>query len=347
MGTLRVTGTIDISQFWPIDSSDADTTKLKLEVSKASFKYRKTGSKSFKTTNVYSGAISKGQVTKEVINIAKKTGIQTITCRLQGVDAPELHYHATALKKKSSITQAIRDAFNKNNPERRQCFAQSSTVTLAKHLKKFADNSGVVKAVFETEVENPADAIDTYGRFVGNIRIGKSLDINIWLVENGWGHPSFYTSMSKDEINAFLKVWKKGKAKSGRPGHSVTKNAGIFDWKLLYDEPKKDKVIQFKIGDDKGKVLMPKIYRRQVAWMVSKKAKVIESTVKFADYLKEKPDQLVLLNDFLQNDLNSAEVKNLHDFVIKNKVTKNPEELVFKEKAGTLVDANGNKVEQW
>jgi endonuclease YncB( thermonuclease family) len=347
MGTLRVTGVIDIHQFWPLDSSDADTTKLKLEVSKGSFKYRKTGSKTFKTTNVYVGAVSKGQGTKEVITTSKRTGIKFITCRLQGVDAPELHYKASALKTKPSITQTMRDTFNKNNAERRQYYAQSSTVALEKHLKKFADKNGMVKAVFETEVDSPADAVDTYGRFIGNIRIGRSLDINIWLVENGWGHPAFYTSMSNEEINAFLKVWKKGKNKSGRPSRSLSKDVSIFNWKLLYDEPKAGKVIKFKLGEDKGKVLMPKIYRRQVAWLVSKKAKVIDGAMKFSEYLKEKPDQLVLLQDFLQNGLNSSEVKNLHDFFVKNKITKNPEELVFKEKPGTVVDANGTKVENW
>jgi Xaa-Pro aminopeptidase len=153
--------------------------------------------------------------------------------------------------------------------------------------------------------------------------------------------------MSNEEINAFLKVWKKGKNKSGRPGRSLSMDVGVFNWKLLYEEPKKDIVIKFNIGEDKGKVLMPKIYRRQVAWMVSKKAKVIDSTMKFSEYLKEKPDQLVLLQDFLQNGLNSAEVKNLHDFIVKNKIIKNPEELVFKEKPGTVVDANGTKVENW
>ncbi len=347
MGTLRVTGTIDIHQFWPLDSSDADTTKLQLLINNKSFQYRKTGSKTFKTTNAYVGAVSKGQGTKAVITISKKTGEQSITCRLQGVDAPELHYKASALKTKPSITQTMRDVFNKNNKDRRQYYAQSSTVALAKHLKKFADKNGIVKAVFETEVDSPADAVDTYGRFVGNIRIGKKLDINLWLVENGWGHPAFYTSMSNEEIAAFLNAWKKGKAKSGRPGRSLSKDAGSFDWKLLYNEPHKDAVIKFAIGDDKGKVLMPKIFRRQVAWMVSKKAKVIDSSIKFTDYLKEKPDQLVLLDDFLANSINSATVRYLHEFVVKSKVIKNPEEMVFTEKAGTVVDTNGQKLVSW
>ena len=348
MGTLRIHGAIDIAQFWPVGTADADTTKIKLEVNANSFEYRKEGTRTFHSTAAFIGATAKGQVSKEVITTAKKTGAQTITVRLQGVDAPELHYRAAPLKNSPAVSTALRQQFNKINVERRQCFGESSTVALAKYLKKIADSSGIIKAVFETEVNEPSDAIDTYGRFVGNITVNKKIDINVWLVENGWGHPSFYTSMSADEINIFLTAWKKGKTKLSRPGKSLSKDAGKFNWKLLYNQPKKGVVIPFTPGEDKGKVLMPKIFRRQVSWMVAKKAGVIASNTKFKEYLQLKPDQLVMLNDFLENTLNSAEVKVLDEFVTsKNIVIKSPEDFVFKEKPSTLVNANGKKITLW
>jgi hypothetical protein len=64
--------------------------------------------------------------------------------------------------------------------------------------------------------------------------------------------------------------------------------------------------------------------------------------------LKKKPDQLALLNDFLINGVNSAKIFALDEFVsADNKVLKNPEEFVFKEKPGTLVNANGQKITKW
>ncbi|MEI9911091.1 MAG: hypothetical protein WDO71_16285 [Bacteroidota bacterium] len=241
----------------------------------------------------------------------------------------------------------MRKNYNAINKERRQNLAETATFELAKHLKQFANANGIITAVFETEVDSPADAIDTYGRFVGNINIGAH-NINVWLVENGWGHPAFYTSMSIDEINVVLNAWKKGKKKVGRTGKHLSKDAGDFDWNLIYREPKAGVVIPFTSGEDKGKVLMPKIFRRQVAWLVSKKAKVIPAGTGFKTYLKKKPDQLVLLNDFLANTLNSATVLSLDEFVdANNKILKDPEELVFKEKAGTLVNAQGNKITTW
>lgn len=348
MGSLRIKGTIDLIQFWPIGSSDADTTKIKLIVNENSFVYKKEGATKYLPISVFWDAVSKGQVSKEVVTTSKKTGEKTITVRLQGVDTPELHYHAAPLSLSGDVTDAKRKLFNEINKDRRQYFAETATVALAKQLEQFANNNGIINAVFETNVDEPGDSVDTYGRFVGNIRVGGDHDINTWLVENGWGHPAFYTSMVKKEIETILDVWKKGKKKPNRPGAFVSKNANDFDMNLMYRKPKKNEEIDFTMGEDKGKVLMPKIYRRQLSWLVAKKAKVITAATTFKAYLKKKPDQLVLLNDFLINDLNSAKVLGLDEFIsADNKVLKNPEEFVFKEKPGILVNSRGEKITKW
>lgn len=345
MGTLRIKGIIELNQFWPVGSSDADTTKIRLTVSADSFEYRKTGTSSFKKTAVFKDAISKGQGSKPAINTRASDGVQNITVRLQGVDAPELHYKAAPLKKSTGVSDAKRTAYNQLNKERRQCFAESATVALAKHLKTYASN-GVVKAVFESEVDHPFEVVDTYGRFIGNIKVGSNHDINVWLVENGWCTPAFYTSMSREEIETFLKAWDKGKKKTGRTSKALSFDAAKFDWKLLYRNP--GTVTNFKSGDDKGKAIMPKIFRRQVAWMVSKKAKVTEAGTSFKAHLQKSPDQLVLLKDFMDQGLSSSPVHNLHDYVTgKAAITKKPEELIFQEKPGTLVNKAGKKITDW
>jgi hypothetical protein len=143
-----------------------------------------------------------------------------------------------------------------------------------------------------------------------------------------------------------LEAWKTGKTKPGRTSKAITKNANLFDKGLIYRQLKPTET--FKIGDDKGKVLMPKIFRRQNAWMVLKEAGVISGSMSFKTYLKKAPDQLVTLEDFLENGIHSATVYCLHDFInTGNKVAKSPEELVFKEKPGTLLDSKGKKVTFW
>lgn len=346
MGTLRIKGTIDINQFWPNGASDADTTKIKLLVHENSFAYKDDNERSFKPTKVFSDAISKGHGSRPVIKTSTRDGSKTITVRLQGVDAPELHYKAAPLKSANDISDAERKKFNGINKERRQPFAESSTVALAKFLTPFTNASGLLPAVFESQVDKPFEVIDTYGRFIGNIKVDGNRDINVWVVENGWGHPGFYTSMTVEEINTFLDAWKKGKRKQNRPSTEISKDVNNFDWDLLYRKsPAND---EFNIGDDRGKVLMPKIFRRQVSWMVAKKAGVISRTMNFNTFLKKTPDQLVLLNDFLENGVNSSLVLPLHNFVTnENKFTKSPEELVFKEKPGTLVNSRGQKIISW
>ena len=346
MGTLRITGIIELDQFWPVRDSDADTTKIKLTVGDNSFEYKEDGATSFKKTTVFKDAISRGQGSRPVIKTSKKTGEQTITVRLQGVDAPELHYKAAALKTSPEITPAKRAKFNELNEERRQCFAESATVALFKHLQQFSADQVIVEAIFESTVDKPFEVVDTYGRFIGNIFVNNDKDVNLWLVENGWCSPAFYTSMSKEEIEAFLTAWKKGKKIKGRTSKSLIKDASKFDENLLYRRP--GTVEDFKIGDDKGKTIMPKIYRRQVSWIVSKKAKVISAGTSFKTQLKKSPDQLVLLNDFLSDGLTASTVHALHDFISdENKILKKPEELIFQEKPGTLVNASGKKIVEW
>ena len=347
MGTLRIKGTIELNQFWPLGSSDADTTKMKLIVGDDSFQFKATGENDFKKTTVFHSAVSKGLVVKPVINTSKRDGVQSIIIRLQGVDAPELHYKAAPLKKSPEITDAKRKKFNELNKERRQHFAESATVALAAHLKYYTKTE-LVDAVFDSEVDYPFEVVDTYGRFIGNIYIGDANenDLNTWLVENGWCTPAFYTSMSKEEIAIFLSAWLKGKKLNGRTSKSIIRDAGRFNWDLIYREV--GTVESFAIRDDKGKAIMPKIFRRQVAWMVSKKAGVITSKTSFKAQLKKSPDQLVLLNEFIANGITASKVYALHDFITdEGRILKKPEEFVFQEKPGTLVEPTGKKIIDW
>lgn len=349
MGTLRINGIIDVNQFWPLDSSDADTTKIKLEIKKNAFSYKATGSGTFKKIKVFEGAKSLGKVTKEVITTSKKTGVRTITVRLQGVDAPELHYKASPLQKKDSISPAARDKFNKINEERRQNFAESATVALAKHLKQFVFRSNCVKASFETEVDAPNQAVDTYGRFVGTVYVGNSRSVvNIWLMENGWVLPAFYTSMSKDEINVLLDSWKKGSKKRNKPASTQQVDVNGFDWALLYRKPTKNNAIVFTPNEDKGRVLMPKIYRRQVAWLVGRKAKIYPKSMTFAAYLKTLKDQYILLDDFMTNSIEASTVLPIHEIVSSaHKLKTRAEDMIIFEAPSKLINSSGKAITKW
>jgi hypothetical protein len=67
----------------------------------------------------------RGRVTKDIID--KK---DRVTIRLQGVDAPELHYMPQAAKKAKQQTATKRKVFLEWNHKYRQHFAESATVAL-------------------------------------------------------------------------------------------------------------------------------------------------------------------------------------------------------------------------
>jgi endonuclease YncB( thermonuclease family) len=73
-------------------SSDADTSKVKVSVDADSFAFAANG-KTFRKTTVFKNASVIGASKKLVIDKNNK-----VTVRLQGIDAPELHYKAAPLK---------------------------------------------------------------------------------------------------------------------------------------------------------------------------------------------------------------------------------------------------------
>src|SRR5215472_2529318 len=85
-GLLEVKGTLDVAQFWPTGGSDADTVNL--GVKSPSFRFSATGKDSdLKPTTVFDNARVKGQ--KHPVGYGNE-----VTIRLQGIDAPELHFAA-------------------------------------------------------------------------------------------------------------------------------------------------------------------------------------------------------------------------------------------------------------
>jgi hypothetical protein len=94
-GLLEVDGSIDIAQFWPVGSSDADTSQIKVDVTGNAFRFRPHDDAPFQVTHALDKAKVKGSATYDAIRNGK------ITVRLQGMDAPELHYRPAAAKKKA------------------------------------------------------------------------------------------------------------------------------------------------------------------------------------------------------------------------------------------------------
>jgi endonuclease YncB( thermonuclease family) len=340
VGLLEVEGTIEVKQFWPEGRSDADTTKVVVTVAPDAIRFRKSDTTPLQPTRVFEGAKVKGRTTTAPIKNGK------LTIRLQGIDAPELHYQPSPLStaEKKGLTDAKRQAYHEVTHPYRQFLG----ATTSKALHDFLGSSGeaaIACRVF-THVDAPNEVFDTYGRLVGDIEVtvaNQTVDINHWLVEHGFAYPTFYSSMNDDEIKAFIALAKSARTKKLPVWKHLARTIPAFDFDLR--EPRTNET--GVLATDKGPVILPKLYRRYTNWSARKKAKVTSQN--FQKYLSEgsggKPDTCYEIADFLANGVHSATPRNLAEFVEGGKTIKfQPEGLVFGEAPSSLVGADGKPI---
>jgi endonuclease YncB( thermonuclease family) len=334
-GLLEVTGTIDINQFWPKGTSDADTTKVLIAVSGDAFRFRPSPSDAFQVTHVFDDAIVIGSTRKPVLDKQNR-----IVVRWQGLDAMELHYCPKAALPKKDQTKTQHDLYLQWNLDYRQYFGETATVKLRQFLDKA--NQNPLPCTVRTGVDHPNDVFDTYGRLVGDIFItlnGVEININHWLVENGYALPAFYTSMSEAEITDLHALCQQAQSnKRGLYNKIFTRDVIAFKWDLVF----RPNGVPVDETGSPGQAIMPKLFRRQSAFQVNKRCKMVKGS--FAKYLEGCKDALHLTDQFLQQGPGAAPLHYLSEFVINNWLKAKPEDLVFREKPSHLIKSSGQPV---
>jgi endonuclease YncB( thermonuclease family) len=334
MGLLIISGTLRVKQFWPEGRSDADTVTVELvPPAKKPFVFVNDAGKR-QTTHAFDNAAIEGKFGQNPV--IKGSVVRKVTVRLQGVDAPELHYQPTVpgTKGKGLI-----------HP-----FRQSLGETCADALHDFVASFGQaeVPCVVTTAVSRPNDVCDVFGRVVGNVVLvigGSRIDINDWLLREGWVMPGLYNSMSKAEIAAVL------------AGHAVAKqekrgllSKNVVTTKLAPFDPKqleRKGPASFKPFSDKGPVNFPKFFRRQAEHHVH----IAHGESVPADlrgFIKTKKDDVSLsTTEFLKlkgsvtGKKPRPEFKNLSTFLGGNAFPTGPE-IVFWENDSRIVKAGTN-----
>jgi len=339
-GLLQMRGSIALDQFWPSGRSDADTTKIILTVTPNAIEFRKNSSLPFHSTHVFDHAMVKGKTTKPAIKNGK------VTIRLQGIDATELHYQPSPLSKteKTGLSAAKLNAYHLVTHSYRQFLG--ATATKALHDFLAATGKPTLDCRVFTQIDHPDEAFDTYGRLVGDIEVpigGKTVDLNLWLVENGWAFPTFYSSMTNDEIKSILALAKTARQKKSGVWKYLSKTIGPFNFNLL--EPKKNELSV--LATDKGPVILPKLYRRYTSWSARNKAKVTGQSFQIflAAGSNGKPDACFETADFLANGVHSAAHRTFDEFIVSGKTIKfQPDGLVFSEAPSKLVGSDGKPI---
>lgn len=333
-GLLEVSGTIDLGQFWPTGESDADTVKLLVSGPDA-FQFRAHPDLPAQVTHAFEGASVHGKLVKPAIDNHGR-----VTIRLQGIDAPELHYRPTVpTLNKVKPTPEQHTAFAAANGNFRQNFGETATQMLFGRLQ--SAGASPIACVIRTAVDEPGEVFDTFGRMIGDVIVtvdGQELDANLWLCENGWAFPTFYSSMSPDEFDQLTALSESARAAGAGIWARASADMNPFDDTLRFrnhgaPDP----------AADAGPVIMPKLFRRRSTFGVALAAGMVEGP--FKTYLEAEPDACFETADFLEAGLTAATPRRLDEFVTADGAfTVGPKDLVFQESASKVLDANGDPV---
>jgi endonuclease YncB( thermonuclease family) len=328
-GLLIVDGTVDVAQFWPAGESDADTVKLTLTNPQSAFRFRASPGAPLKVTHAFDKAgMFETEKGKRTFKPLIRNG--AVTTRLQGVDAPELHYLPRV----------------KGAHDFRQFQGETCTVALETQIRK---SGTVVPCQFVTAVDHPQEVADKFGRFVGEIVFGRDTpqewNICDWLVEQGWAFPAFYNSMSVAEITRL--ETKAAAAQAAKRGiwAFATPNIGKLDFSMVFRNHG-----PVDAAKDRGPVVFPKIFRRLSDYSVKKENGTVTGTLKSYLGSLRPPDRCYRTADFLKSGGRPAKSmeKALAQFVTAaNKFTAGAADLVFEEAASTIVDSNNKKITSW
>jgi endonuclease YncB( thermonuclease family) len=329
-GILRIRGSIDLRQFWPLGASDADT--MHVAVDAGSFAFARNPSSRFATTHALTGAVVRGRIATPILR-AKGT----VVIRLQGVDAPELHHQVT-LPRDRSRGHSFVGPF-------RQPGGVSAVRELARGLRALGGPR--LDCVVLTRVDKPADAFDAYGRCVGDVFVGASshaLHVNDWLLEHGWALPTFYTSMRPDEIRRAIAVARVARRERRGLWAHYTRAATGFDRERTYAALDRD---QPDLADS-GPVVLPKLFRRQATWSVSRDAGLFHGGFGafLAGYGANGGDTFVPTRRFLDGAMNEPALRFATE-VRRQRLRVPPEALVFHEADSAVFDQDGHAIDSW
>jgi endonuclease YncB( thermonuclease family) len=327
-GALEISGTIDLAQFYPNGSSDGDTIKLKVGTGKKAFRfYKQTNAAARQTTVFIDGYTISGKKkdgSPQVKKLINSKG--TINIRLQGVDTPELHY--PIIKVPTPLKKAISKYLDSHPP---RVFRQHWGGRVAHELGKFLKSIGgsPLPCIFRTAIDKPTDAVDSNGRFVGDVLVDNGrVNIGHWLIEHGWGVPGLYNSMSNEEIRIILDLTQQAWDKQRGIWKTYSDDMNRPDLALTYDDD-----LHLQPSKDFGPHVCPKFFRRKIIWEIAQAGGA--DTGDFRDFYAEHyaGHKCFRIDDFLKKHAKAKPVA-MHTLLDDAmQLTAWPEEIVFKEDA--------------
>lgn len=336
MGLLRINATINLQQFWPVGNSDADTASIIVNTDGVEFQ-REPG-EPFQVTRVFDRAVAvSGNQRERVMNDTRRMKI-----RFQGVDTPELHF--TPRKPDGLfLTPAQYTEFLNWNHDYRQNLAETATLALEAELS--LETGNVKPCVVTTQVGHPNEVFDMFGRGIGDltVRVGSAdVQVNRWLLSEGWALPSFYASMTGEEIMELTALSAEARERGAGLWPHVGPAVADFD----PDKRFRGAGVPINATADAGPTMNPKIFRRQATWFALFKAGAAPAD--FIEYLILSGESFRLVSEFLAPGGNALMPHPIAEmFTAEGDFVYQPEEIVYFETESTLLDENGDPVTDW
>lgn len=272
----------------------------------------------------------------------------SLAIRLQGCDASELHYRA--IQNDVKLDEQQQKKFNEESKiNYRQKWSGISTNELFTMLRDYFHEEGnktFVNVYMLSMVDKPSDLFDKFGRAIGDVYISDSdRNINQWLVKNGWAFHDFYNSMSKLEIQELKTIGTQAFDQSSgiMENNSYSKELVPFDSTLIFDHNHPE----IDLTQDKGKINLPKFFRKQVDYEILKKCGMSYTTLK--NFISSMNRRCYKTEEVLRDDIH-AQSYSLSDFMLENdSITVKPGDLINIESPSQLLDETGRPLgrDEW
>lgn len=274
--------------------------------------------------------------------------IEVMALRLQGVDAPELHYKAVPaiLLEKMNTKQRTRWR-DWEEVEFRQHGSVHATLLVAGALRLFESSEDIdeIRVHAHSRVSSPGDLFDVYGRFVSDVLVGppeNGTSVNDWMLSQGLALPAFYNSMQPEEIRSALAHFSAGSAMELGVMPSYEDRVLPFDNCLRLPPNNRGQV---KASDAVGgRFFDPKLYRRQVHYWVNLHAGILNRGTSFRQYLSTIRESWIPLDRFLAGAGEEAALPLSEMINARGHIVHPTWKAVFVERTATLKDREGRVI---
>jgi endonuclease YncB( thermonuclease family) len=345
-GEVKIEGKLFLNELFKSGGIiDADTVHMDIAADSVSFRQNEEAEwqKNLRVLHDANYYDDKHQLTKVIVD---RGSFSYIKIRLQGIDAPELHYGAN--NDNVQLNSEQQSKFNSAKEiNYRQKWGARATKELLDFLNQYyyeENNKKFIKVYAFSKVDSPNNLFDKFGRAICDIVISKDdININQWLVEKGWAFPDFYNSMSVPEINVLRN--KDAIASNSHAGirESYSKELIVpFDFNLTFDGT--NTIID--IEQDRGNLNLPKFFRKQVNYEVLKKCGISTfNTLK--DYIKFENTRCYKTKEVMENN-NQSKVYQLSDFINEEGYMDiDVGDLIYMESESQLVNKAGTVLNEW